>query len=533
MIYYVDHSHPAASDSNPGTEDRPLLTIQRGVDLAEAGDTVRIKGSVNPTDSAAVYNTKGHGIATRRPGQPGQTITMESYPGHTVIIDGGGSHNGIDLTNASYSVFRGITFRNFEKATEGTASPTDILIERCEFTITFETGLRLRNVTNLTMRDCYVHHCSEAGISVRNGNNVLFERVESSYNEHDDGDGFHTISCGKVDFIDCVARGNSDDGFDLTSNSSLTNCVSADNTHCNAKLWRRTDDTFVEKTATFVNSVFRGAGEAGIKVSAGARLYLYNCVVYGNGEEGVAFRAISIGQDPATVTSQITNCIIAGNGHSQRSGAIEVLQSKAGLPKNDVHADHNLYFNNTRDNVGLTSDTNAITGRDPLFLAPAGGNFHLRAGSPAIDAAVPLTAVTVDFDGHPRPFGPAPDIGAFERLAGDAPVAVDDAFTVQGNSGPNSLDVLVNDKPGDATRSLTIVAKTNGAHGTVAISPDGKSLTYTPAAGYGGADRFTYTITDKLNGTATATVNITVAPCRRRSPPPALLLRRKLRGRRD
>ena len=48
---------------------------------------------------------------------------------------------------------------------------------------------------------------------------------------------------------------------------------------------------------------------------------------------------------------------------------------------------------------------------DPLFVSP--GNYHLAAGSPAIDAGVDAW-VTTDYDGHARPMGRGFDIGADE-----------------------------------------------------------------------------------------------------------------------
>ncbi|MFZ6027681.1 MAG: right-handed parallel beta-helix repeat-containing protein [Chloroflexota bacterium] len=62
---------------------------------------------------------------------------------------------------------------------------------------------------------------------------------------------------------------------------------------------------------------------------------------------------------------------------------------------------------------------------DPAFLNPAAGNFHLTAGSAAIDAGVDAASDT-DIDGDPRPLpaGAAPDLGADEFDPLDVPPAV-------------------------------------------------------------------------------------------------------------
>jgi hypothetical protein len=64
-----------------------------------------------------------------------------------------------------------------------------------------------------------------------------------------------------------------------------------------------------------------------------------------------------------------------------------------------------------------------------LFVDPAAGNYRLRPGSPARDAGLALTDVLTDFDGQPRPAGPAPDAGADEgaptdTVAPSAPTSV-------------------------------------------------------------------------------------------------------------
>jgi hypothetical protein len=43
------------------------------------------------------------------------------------------------------------------------------------------------------------------------------------------------------------------------------------------------------------------------------------------------------------------------------------------------------------------------------------GDYHIQLGSPAINAGATVLGVTRDFDGNPRPIGPAYDIGADEK----------------------------------------------------------------------------------------------------------------------
>jgi hypothetical protein len=64
--------------------------------------------------------------------------------------------------------------------------------------------------------------------------------------------------------------------------------------------------------------------------------------------------------------------------------------------------------------AGQPNGTNNTYNVNPMLADPANKNFHLMAGSPAIDAADPSAMPPVDNEGTPRPQGPQRDIGAFE-----------------------------------------------------------------------------------------------------------------------
>ncbi|MGD8237667.1 MAG: right-handed parallel beta-helix repeat-containing protein [Armatimonadota bacterium] len=76
--YHVDQSHPAASDENPGTQNRPLRTISRAAQVLQPGERVLI--------ASGTYRER---VRPARGGSgPGAMISYEAAPGAEVVLKG-------------------------------------------------------------------------------------------------------------------------------------------------------------------------------------------------------------------------------------------------------------------------------------------------------------------------------------------------------------------------------------------------------------------------------------------------------------
>ncbi len=89
--------------------------------------------------------------------------------------------------------------------------------------------------------------------------------------------------------------------------------------------------------------------------------------------------------------------------------------------------------------------------------------------------------------------------------------ATDDEFDINEDVSNVALDVLNNDIPVPASRTLTIVDASGTSNGTVSIR-DGVEIVYTPNSNFFGQDSFTYMIRDDAGDESTATVTVNVAP---------------------
>ena len=121
-VYYVSTS---GSDSSAGSQTAPWRTIQHAATSVKAGDTVNIRSGVY--NEAVTPSVSGSAAAG--------SITFQSYPGETAVIDGTGlkvvnGQSGLfNISGRDYITVSGLEIRNFTSKSDSQV-PVGIYVER-------------------------------------------------------------------------------------------------------------------------------------------------------------------------------------------------------------------------------------------------------------------------------------------------------------------------------------------------------------------------------------------------------------------
>ena len=127
---------------------------------------------------------------------------------------------------------------------------------------------------------------------------------------------------------------------------------------------------------------------------------------------GAGLDGIILGSDGGGTTSNLTlvNNVVAFNGRYGISTYWGGTVGTGNLATKNV-----VWGNNSGQLVGNGITYTANTIADPRFVNRPGGDFHVQAGSPAIDLGQIEYALPDDLDGGARPQGAGPDVGTYER----------------------------------------------------------------------------------------------------------------------
>ncbi len=194
---------------------------------------------------------------------------------------------------------------------------------------------------------------------------------------------------------------------------------------------------------TIANSTISGnsAGELGGGIYCGySSPMITGCTIIGNNARnyggGIYCRGIE-------ASPTITNCTITRNGDGHNTAGFYCEDSSAVMTNcilwNNYGPDIFLYpgllFVTYSDVQGGWEGEGNIDA-DPLFIG--GGDYHLRPGSPCIDAGIDAGIYT-DFDGDTRPYGAGFDLGADEYTGPRWALGLDAAY----EAGSLSLDYVI------------------------------------------------------------------------------------------
>lgn len=466
--YYVSKS---GSDSNNGTTTTtPFLTIQKGLNIVSAGDTINIM--------AGTYN---EGLVLQATGTSSAPITVQNYNGASVTINSGTSRAirlGRSNGAINYYTFKGLTLiSTYQSSYSGNANtgwnysidfssgswwgvgapldnaqPTSgnngFVLANCNITGAIGFMGHNNTITNCTINGNgqWANGIFDSNI-VSHHNTVTYNEIFgftnrafwSSSNSSNDTVSYNTIhGCGSngnggcIDFdgaylpvtngvanyntiYDCTSTGNIgiqfEDGFNGTAiGNKIYNCTAgivAINYGLSGGQIAYAEYRKVNTGITIANNVFANITNSAIGLIQAPGNFIYNNSIY-KGSIGSGHYAIDMTNLGSTEFTSGGN-IIQNNIIANSAGGIQALTATGSAP-NTIQ--NNLFYSNTSN--GPTG-TNVVTG-NPNFVGPtlASPNLNVQQGSAAIDAGKTVSTVTTDIIGTPRPQGSAYDIGAYE-----------------------------------------------------------------------------------------------------------------------
>ncbi|MCA9206201.1 MAG: right-handed parallel beta-helix repeat-containing protein, partial [Planctomycetales bacterium] len=390
---------PDGSDvAGDGSQAHPWKSLQHAAD------------NVIPGDYVIVMPGKYWGMNMTTDGKPDARITFHALPGVEIDEPFPGQQDGINLEGADFITIEGFYVHDMPRA-----------------------GLRSVNNDGVILRGNTSDHNTMWGILTGWSENILVENNQVSRSQVEHGIYISNSADGAI-VRNNVVWGNRASGIQFNADGSLP----GDGVHSN---------NVIEGNIIYGNGT---GGGAAINLDGVQDSLIRNNLLYDNHSTGIVLY-VGFAAEPSTNNVVTNNTVVMAedarwallmwNGSSgnviannillnrnPNRGSIDVESSS--LPAysaNNILQDKfslNGYsgsfadwqaFSGGQDVLSLViPQTSVATELNNLFVDPSAGDFHLRAGSAAIDVGDPFHTAATDIFGHVRPSGAGIDIGAFE-----------------------------------------------------------------------------------------------------------------------
>jgi parallel beta-helix repeat protein len=495
--YYVDGSSPGCTNTGGGSSQAPFCTISAAASVAGPGSSVVVAsgtyaGNVTPLSS----------------GTPGAPITYTTAPGASVQVVGG--THGFAISGRSWITVSGFQVSGTSGYGIYVNASSNIVVQGNQVTGSGQpragwvaAGIKLNGATDSVVSDNTSYRNTDGGIFLAGG-------------------ATRDLVIGNRTYGNARQYTRAAPGIDVRSpGNTITGNITYQNEDSGIQLYNGANGSVVTDNVSY------GNGDHGIDCLNSTGVVEVSNTVYDNRTAGINVEG-AVGT-AASSGATLRNNISVDNALSSTTTKGDIRVDAPSLPGTTVDSD--LLWLSTSGTVATWGNAKysslsafqAASGQeshglsaDPRWRDAADADFHLTAGSPAIDSAdsgapdEPSTDIEggarVDDPATPNTgLGPVPydDRGAYEYQPPD-PYA---ALTVTPASGPAPLTVTA-----DASRSASPEGITSFAFdfgdGTT-TGPSGAATAthqYTSAGTY----RVAVVVTNGTGATAAASAQVTV-----------------------
>ena len=380
--YFVDQQHPAAADSNPGTEAAPWASLAQAARAPlQPGDTVYVKAGTYTVDGG-VWNQPAINVPSGAPGAP---VTFKSLPAHAAVLRAAGEGAPIGVYGNSHVVVDGFTIvdpgpKGIAVFGHESAPVQDVVIQNNQISgasvggTDNTEGVRIEHAENVVVRNNRISN-------VHNGGNSSNASAVKTYLTRN-------VTIENNEFSDVVAGVKEKEGsqFLTVRNNRMASCKVG-------LMLNNQNNAVVENVRFYQNIVQCDSGYDTESESPTIReVYVYNNTFAGYDSKAAQ------GSEHIESLYVYNNIFYRAAGEAamadfftRKDGVAEVQRLDFNLWNNEPKVIVGLYKSNTT--YSTLQAWQAATGLsahdglgDPLFVDAAAGDFHLAAGSPAAGA---------------------------------------------------------------------------------------------------------------------------------------------------